>query len=343
MNLKRFFLGYCLLSVLILAGCRDRENPQDTVLKGKIGFAYKGPLFLVGYADSIDKFLGKKSVMDTATIDNNGNYRFALHPHCANIYDLKSADSLLLPSIYLCPRNKLVINFNEKNKDSRIDTSNMDGMYNDFRVKLTYKFFKENTVKQFYYIGANYITINQFDTFVQGRRKQMLAFFDNYFKGQNISPDFKKYALAEIDYQYGIDKMMYVWKHRIKNKDVIPDSSYYKDITNKAYLENPDAMFSPSYYHYLNLYVNNLYGESIVKNPIRPEWKGKPMSPDLEKFDIAMNDLNEPFRDIVICNIIKDDMTPDEFKTIKNRNINPDYLYREMLKWFENKYGFSIK
>ena len=340
MNLKRFFLGFCLLLVLILTGCHVRENPQDTVLKGRIGFACKGSLFLVGYADSIDKFLGKKSTMDTATIDENGNYRFVLHPQGPNIYDLKSADSLWLPSIYICPTNKLVINFNEKNKDPRIDTSNLEGMYNDFRVKLTYKFFKENTVNQFYYIGANYITINQFDTFVQGRKKQMIVFFDNYFKGQNISPDFKKYALAEINYQYGIDKMMYVWKHRIKNKDIIPDSAYYRDITNKIYLENPDAMFGPAYYHYLNLYVNNIYGESLVKNASRPEMNQKLFAEPIEKIEIAFYSLGLHYQDIVICNIIAGEMSNTEYQRLKAAN--SARTYQALLVWFEKKYKYQV-
>lgn len=341
MNLKKALWYLYIVSAMSFAGCHlhDHENPQDTVLKGNIGFACKGPLFLMGYADSTDKFLGRKSVLYSAKIEENGDYRFVFHPNAPNIYDLKSADSFLLSSIYLCPTNKLMIHFAKKYDDPVIDTSNMEGKYNDFRVKLTQKFYKENAVKQFYYIGANYITINQFDTFVQGRKKQMNAFFENYFKGQKISPDFKKYALSEIKYQYGIDKMMFLWKKRIKSMTIFPDSSYYKDITNKSYLENPDAMFSPAYYHYLNLYINNIYGQMMMSNQPLPKWKGKPMSPALAKYEIAIMNLKEPFFDIVAYNIIVGDMSDDEYKTVKaNRSASMNLALHE---WFENKYQFK--
>jgi len=342
--MKHLISCFYFLIIVCLASCNliQKDNPADTILKGHIGFAVKGPLYLTGYADSIDRFLGRKTVLDTAFIDDKGNYRFVIHSHTPNIYDLKSADSFLLSSIYICPKNKLTIDFKEPFKDPVIDTSKPEGKYNDFRIKLTWKFFKDNDTKQFYYIGANYLTVNQFDTFVQGRKNQMHLFYDQYFKGVKTDPSFEKYALSEIDYQYGIDKMMFLWKHRIKNVDVFPDSSYYKDITTKKYLNNPDAICSPAYYHFLNLYINNIYGEEVVKHPVRPQWEGKPMSPAMEKFNMAVQKLDPPYSNIVICKIVVDDMPAAEFKKLKTGK-SQNQIIGALAKWFEDKYRFKVE
>jgi len=337
MNYKDLFYGLCILVFTNLSACthEPKENPGDTILKGHINFDFKGPLYLSGYADSMDQILGRKTVLDTAVIDKKGNYRFVLHACQSCIYDLKTADSLWLSSLYISPQNKLKIDFNERLKDPVIDTSNMEGRYNDFRVKLTWKFFKENETKQFYYIGANYLTLNQFDTFVQGRRKQMHSFYDQYFKGLKPDEEFQKYALAEIDYQYGIDKMMFLWKHRIKDVDIFPDSSYYKYITSTSYLNNPDAISSQAYAHYLILYINNIYGEMLAKNHLPT-----PVHPIAEKYSLACINLEEPFRDIVIANLIVSDMKPSEYKAISADKLKPVYI--ALIDWINQKYPETV-
>ena len=337
MIFKRPVLCFFVASAIILAGCQRQvhENAGDTVLKGNIKFASHGSLYLLGYSDSIDKFLGRKTVLDSDRIENNGDYRFVFHPKSPNIYDLKSADSLLLSSIYISPFNKLTISFGDKYSDPIIDTSKMEGKYNDYREKLIQKFYKDNAVKQFYYIGANYLTLTQFDSFVLARKEQMHAFFENYFKGQKLDPGFEKYALAEINYQYGIDKLMFLWKHRIKNKDVTVDSTYYKDISGKAYLENPDAMGSPAYYHYLNLYINNMYGEMLVKKQ-DDHIKEKRANPVVEKYNLACQNISWEYNLIVIFNIIRDDMTSSEYNAALRNT--PSSKEGAMLKWFHKKY-----
>jgi hypothetical protein len=344
MKKKLFILALLLAPVLFLNSCtwQSNEKQGDTIIKGKIRFASGGDLYLIGYADSIDKILGKKTVLDTAAIGKDGSYRFSIHPKTANEFELKLKDTIILTDVYIAPKNKLSINFGNEHTDPVVSTDNLEGMYNDYRVKLNRKFYFEPEVKQMYYISANYLHVEQFDSFVQVRRKQQLAFFDSYFKGQKPDPEFEKYARSEINYQYGIDKMMFLWKKRIKNVDVFPGPAYYQDISDKAYLENPDALNSPAYYHFLNLYINNIYGERLVKNEIKPIG-GEPIKPAVEKMKIAKQSIKEPYFYIVSDNIIASDISSMELQEFRTKNPDQKQLSLNLLKWFEEKYHVKFE
>jgi hypothetical protein len=334
---KKFLLVAFVLLGIFFTSCSQyaNENPQDTVLKGTIKFAHEGNLYLIGYADSINKILGKKTTIDTTKIDRNGEYRFSIHAQSANEYELKLMDTILVTDIYIAPGNKVILNFDEIHSDPYFSKNDMEGKYNDFRVKLSRKFYFEPEVKQMYYISANYLHIDQFDSFVKMRRNQQMTFFDDYFKGQKPDPEFEKYARAEINYQYGIDKLMFLWKKRIKNIDIFPDSSYYSDISKKGYLENPDALNSPAYIHFLNLYINNMYGEKMVKNAIRNK-DAKPINTTIEKYKLTLSTLNKPYRDIVLYNIITTEMNSAESDALFRNKSKPSIDI--LIDWLRKKY-----
>ena len=339
---SRFILFVGLLASLVCYNCSQRKiiNPKDTILQGNIKFATAGPIYLLGYADSLDMILGIKTVMDTTPLQKNGDYYFSLHTKHAGIYDIRLNDSTLLADIYIRPEDKLNIDFGDKYSAPQINTVNMEGKYNAFRLNITQKFYREPEVKQMYYISANYFDLKSFNTFSLKRKNQMLAFFDSTFKGQKIDPDFEKYTRAEINYQYGIDKLMFLWKKRIKNMDILPDSSYYADINTKAYLENSSALSSPAYIHFLKLYINNMYGEIMVKKQINTA-NTNTVNPVIEKYKLATTLIGGPFSSLVTLNIIKSEMLEDEYQALKQNKSQSALALMEA--WFQHKYQLKTQ
>jgi len=326
------YLTFTFLIVLAISGCQLKrtENYGAMQINGRIKFACNQKIFLLGYPDSVSMFTGKKVVLDTFLINKDGDFYFNIKPSVSNIYELRLADTVLMSDLYLIPNNTLTLHFLKKYDVSRIDTSNITGKCNDYRAKLEYQFYREPQIKQLYYISANYMTVPMFDSFCKDRRTRMLNFYANYFNDKYPDRDFDNYARAELKYQYAIDKLMYLWKKRIKNMDVFPDSIYY-DFSVKSYLEDKDALQSQAYFHFLKLYINNIYGEDIVKKS-RSLQETQTKNPVIEKYKLAIKNLSIPFRDIVLCNIISGEMTREEFTSISKSGMVA------MKKWFENKY-----
>jgi hypothetical protein len=335
MKTFRTFLYLIIITMVTVNAWRcspyEKENPGDTIIKGNIKFAKNQKMFLSGFADSISSYLDIKTVLDTALIDDLGNYRFSIHSSLANIYELRLADSVLITDLYLRPTDKLTFNFNGKYKDPLILSGADERNYNDFRLKLNRRFYFEPEIHQIYYISSNYMDVKAFDDFMHKRRQQMIAFYEDYFKDRKPDPAFDNYARSEISYQYGIDKLNYLVKKRIKNLDVFPDASYYKDITEKDYLNNAKAIGSPAYYHFLKLYIENLYGEKMAKHEIVHQGPGY-INPPAEKYKLAIHYLSGSARDIELYIIIVNDMSKAEWKTFANRSVE------SLTAWFKKKY-----
>lgn len=292
----------------LLTGCRSGNSDagNKTIIKGHFRYPAGDRIYYYSYANRVDKFLAIKTIIDSAIIDQDGNYVFSLNRSEPDLFDLKTDNSVLVNNFYLQPGEKMTINFIQPQSDPEITVDSEAAKRNYFIVSFIDSFYKESSTKKFYYIASNYLSPDQYTSYCDERKQKQLNFYKKYLEAESLNTSFNNFMKAEINYQAAVDKLMYAWKKRMKGEDQIIDSTYY-NFLNPALIENKSALESTAYIRFLNLYIKDIY-ERKVENKELPENKSGKLIPAVEKIKIAEQTLKNPFREIVLYNIIYDDI-----------------------------------
>lgn len=302
------YAGIFLLLFCFASGCSSTQNDVDlnsSVIKGHTFFKKGTKLFLFGYADSVDLFLDNLSAIDTSLVDENGDYYFSHKLSLNTVYELQTKDSVLVPILYLSPGKEVIFNITSSNQAPVFNTSTLEGKYNDYFMKLIDTFYKEPEAKQFYYISSNFLEIEQFDDYITKRRDRQLTFYENYFGSENVDSNFKKFAHNQILYQFGIDKMYWVIKKRMKGMKLKIDASYH-DFLRTSYIQNDNAINCPAYIRFIKFYLKDSYERKVEKDisinklPVH--------IPAVEKYKIATKNFKGLALKAALYNIISDDI-----------------------------------
>ncbi|MDP1727583.1 MAG: hypothetical protein Q8M15_12435 [Bacteroidota bacterium] len=330
--------GICVILFCLGFGCKSKSDKSDAnsvVIKGHTDFKKGTKLFLFGYTDSTDLFLDNLSAIDTSLVDENGDYYFSLKRSLNTVCELQTKDSVLVPILYLSPGKEHSINFSSESDNPGFNTSAIEGKYNDYFMKLIDTFYKEPEAKQFYYISSNFLESRQFDDYITERREKQLAFFENYFKDVIVDSNFKNFALSQIHYQFGTDKMYWVIKKRMKGVKLKIDSSYY-NFLSPSLIQNQKAISCPGYIRFVKFYLKDTYERRVEKEL---ENKLPVTLPAREKYNIAVHDFKGPALKAALYNIIYDDMggigNSEIYKNISLQSFD------KLLLLFKQKY--SIK
>lgn len=317
-------------------GCNS-DNSNSTILNGNIQFPPADKIYFCSFADSTDIYLETKTAMDSSVIDKNGNYSFSLQLKNSCAFDLGCGNKNLATNLFISPRDKLKIIFSGRSNDVHVISSGDAGKYNSFLIQFLDTFYRAAAVREEYYIGTNYMDIQQFTLYNERRQQMQLDFLDNYFGSDSPKKEFKDYALNTINYGIAVDRLMYVWKKRMKGENVIVDSSYFSFAT-PAFVENIDAFNCPAYIRFLNLYIKDTY-ERMVERGELPLDKSAKLIPAVEKYKLAMQLLRKPFRDAALFNIIFNDMHDVTENAIANPQVklSPD----SMVALFIRKYSLN--
>src|ERR1039458_6672134 len=108
LHIVRWIYAFTVLIFFTVSCTREIEDtPDDTVIQGTIRFKHGSKIYLFGFKDSLNRYLGGKSVLDTATIGEDGSFRFVFHPSGSNIYDLRLPDTALIKDMYINPKASL--------------------------------------------------------------------------------------------------------------------------------------------------------------------------------------------------------------------------------------------
>lgn len=320
-----FFIG--------LYSC-STDDKNQTVIKGNIHFPESNKLYFYSYANTVDKYLAKKSVSDSAIIDEKGNYSILLQWNNPDIFDLKIGNSTYASNFFLYPGDKLTIDFKEDNKMPSIKQNCESAKCCRFIVSYIDTFYENPLTKHLYYIQTNYLTPDEFIFYCNDRNKKQTAFYDKYFEDEESKKAFNDLMISEINYQSAVDRLMYAWKKRMKGESNLIEPSYYSFL-NPALIENKNALSSPAYIRFLNLYINDMYEKMLEKGELSRHPQEK-ITASVEKYKIAVKHLNKPYRDVVLYNIIHDDIISSGEEKLLNgfSNIPIDSL----IMWFNRKY-----
>jgi hypothetical protein len=328
-----------LFWVLVIGSCSDRsESVSDkTVVRGVIERPASGYVYFYSYADSGDYFMGITSALDSALPDAKGY--FVLEPEVKQycyfslFYDRKD----LVTNLVVHENDRLDIDFIGEQRVPKIVSKGNTSAFNTYLLKFTDEFYHKPAVKKEYYVSSNYMEVGPYAEYTDKRRLAMMDYYSNYFKGEQLDPLFLDYTLLAIKYEFGCDRLMYLWKKRMKGELIFPDSSYLAFV-NPEYLSNEDALLSPSYIRFVNLYIKEMYERKLESGEFL-KVGSTPIIANVEKYKIASSLLNGKVRDVVYYNLA--------FNELKAMNSLSDSLHSSrqspelVLKAFEQKYGLK--
>ncbi|MEO8148906.1 MAG: hypothetical protein ABI723_14770 [Bacteroidia bacterium] len=332
--MRLFYLALFTLW-LVITGCNSNKpaGENQTIIKGTINYPKSNKVYLFGYASTVDKYLLNKTAIDSAQLDNKGDYFFSLKRNKPDLFDLRNGTTDLASNLYLSPHDNLIINFPAPDQKPIVIENSDAAKYNQFIIDFIDSFYINPKIKHFYYIATNYLDADEYITYCNDRQNKQLSFYRNYFGSDDINPDFNKLMINDINYQSAVDRLMYAWKKRMKGENSKIDSSYYNFIT-PSLIENKEALESPAYMRFLYLYIKDKYERMVEKGEL-PRSKTEKLIPAVEVYKLATANLNHPYRDVVLYNLVLSD-----WKTI-NKKEYPGYSITPLdtlISWLRIQY-----
>ena len=328
---------YLILIFNISPGCNNQKKVDinSTVIEGHLQNPLSNKIYFCTYIDSNSLFLGNKTAIDSSQIDDKGYYSFLILNKTPLVFNLESDSKILASNLFLIPGHHLQIDFKSINNIPEINTSNKESKYNNFLLQFIDSFYQNKSVYHEYYISTNYMDIHQFITYNNNRKQKQLNFFAEFFANDSLNTDFKNYVVNTINYGIAIDRLMYIWKKRMKSENIFGDSTYFSFET-PDFIENKNAFNCPAYIRFLNLYIKDTYERMVEKGEL-PIDKSEVLKPSVEKYKLAIKLLNKPFRNVVLYNIIYNEMNS------LGKNNHADSLITNSLdsmdSWFCKKYS----
>ncbi len=315
-----------------------KDEVAGAVIKGNIKNAPDSFVYYKSYKDSVDLFLGIKSTLDSVRIDGNGN--FELHPKVdsASVFTLVCGNRDLISNALLTENGHLDITFTGKEFSPVILSKNEISDYNTFLLKLIYEFYKKPDIKQEYYIASNYMDAMPYAEYNGKRMDAMLDFYAKNWGNRSENQLYYDYAVYTVKYECAADRLMFLWKHRMKNLPIDPDSTYF-NYTDKKFLNNPQAYISPSYIRFINLYLKDKYETLAVAGKVVPGAEKFAAVPPVQKYMLASSLFEKPVLNAVLTNLLLSDL-----KDVDNKELSSSPSSRNLDSLelnFKTKYNLN--
>lgn len=333
----------CILSWITaffaLAGCNQQPAGDDgsTTITGNMQRSSAGKIYFYSYADSVDFFLARTTPLDSAIVDEQGNFSFKLKINTPHVFSLQHGNRNLVSNLLISKGDQLQFKFYGNNNIPKITPFGDEAKFNTFLLNFVDTFYNDTTTHNEYYIASNYMDAAQFAAYNDRRKKNMIDYFNRYFENDSLQSEYRDYALQTICYELASDRLMYLWKKRMKGESVAPDSSFF-NFTNPSFVENEAAFITPSYIRFLNLYIKDTYERMVEKGEL-PVNKTDKLIPPVEKYKLANTMLTGKFREAVLYNIILNDQHDVSREEIASK-IAPASLDR-LITSFKSKYSLE--
>ncbi|PJJ52839.1 TlpA family protein disulfide reductase [Hymenobacter chitinivorans] len=241
--------------------------------------------------------LDPKEQITYAKVDNRGEFRLAVTVNGPTKADLVYGDDVA--SLFLEPGNAMEIRFKGKDLSSSVSFKGKGAEANTYLAELDERFVENDGFQ----VLPDNINLYEapFLSFLDYRRKEEKKFFDNYAQDNQLSPAFKEYAKAEIDYSYANDRLTF---QDLREQVVATEGrlkmtpTYYDFLNDKALVNNPAALQNEQYQEFLINYVHHL---AVASNHQRSD-------PDFYQvcYDMAKNQLTDPVRAIIMGRVLQE-------------------------------------
>lgn len=266
-----------------------------------------------------------------------------------------SNDTLRLASqAYLSPGDSL---FLDVGKDS-IDAKGRGSDKINFIVAFNDSFFDGRPKKEVLANAFTNLDMQHFLLFRDKMRRNELSFLNECYQNKKADKDFRDVMIAEINYQFALDKLQYLWRHDTSgsHKNIPHDASYFK-MSDDIPLESRTAISSPAYWLYLREFISTLWFDKFehLNSNDRKAFNRKQYA---TKFRMVDSLLHQPYNDMekgeLICEKLKSlQWKPFSRKTIKTeadsllqvwRNTKPDTdMYNYVMRTYDKEFSILNK
>jgi thiol-disulfide isomerase/thioredoxin len=241
--------------------------------------------------------LDPKEQITYAKVDNRGEFRLALNVNGPTRADLVYGDDVA--DLYLEPGTAMEVRFKGNSLSSSVRYKGKGAEANTYLAELDERFVENDGFQ----VLPDNINLYEapFISFLDYRRKEEKKFLENYAQDNELSPAFKEYAKAEIDYSYANDRLAF---QDLREQVVATEGrlkmtpTYYDFLNDKALINNPSALQNEQYQEFLLNYVHYLATSS---NHQRSD-------PDFYQvcYDMAKNQLTDPVRPIIMGRVLQE-------------------------------------
>ena len=306
-----------LLLIFIMESCTGPkdDSSREVIVEGRIApiLVRNKKIYFYRAKDSLNLFFAKKTITDSVNIDKDGNFKFIISDWTKpGFFDLGMKDVIFAANYFLQPGDKINLVFEGNELPPKLHVSKEIGKYNYFLQVFYDSFYRSPEVKKFYYVISNFMFAPDYADYINKRRIEQLAYFNNYFKNESVDSIFRFYFESELNYNWANDKLYFLWKKRIRKEVRAVDTSYF-DFLKIVPSDNPAALNCPGYTRFINLYIRELYQEKFFA-------PSKDFSVSIEKCKLALEKLKGLDLKIALCNILMDEMTnaDNEKRVIRN-------------------------
>lgn len=274
--IKSVFIINFVIALFLCAhfsSCRSDDDKHQTILNVQLQHKPQRiqRIYIYAYPDSFSVLHTGKVLMDSCDLDDQGIFKLSFSKwHKAGFIDLAISTEPLISNLFLIPGQQLSLEFDCAQTPAVLSNRNQLDDYNRFLQEFSDTFYRSPGVKDFYYAKSNYLLAPEYANYIDARHQQELDFSHDVLKDTSLDQTFRAFVRHEIDYQWANDKIAFLWKKWIRNEEVPIDSGYYnflKDIK----IDNPDALQSPAYWRFLQLYIREMHRQLPVERQLKED------------------------------------------------------------------------
>ncbi len=254
------FSRYIILSLLLLSmsfGCKVNTNDGS--------YAYVGGEIVNPKNNSIILFNTKGKVVDSLTLDSNNRFIYKIKDLNPGLYSFTHGGEYQL--VLLEPNDSVMFRLNTYDFDESLVFTGKGARKNNYLIE-TYLANEQQASKLVHYAKME---PEEFNAFVEERRKKELTQFHNFLQDKEESELFKSIIETNINYNSYADKEIYPFAYFGNNKLIhikdLPEDFYdhrnYVDY-NAAHLSHLYAYNRFLFSHIDNLAAQNYYKKHNV-------------------------------------------------------------------------------
>jgi peroxiredoxin len=213
----------------------------------------KAKTVTIKYYASVINNIEHRSTIQELNIDDKNNFLFEIETEIPISFHLINGSDWLFINKYVAPGDSLNFDFR---KDQIEVTGNCEDCI-DFLFNWEEKFLSGKKVNEEFNSSYTRLDPKEFAGYWDKRRKDQLNYFHEFFQGKTVPVLFKQYMEAEINYSYAVAILQYSWQNKSAKK-ILLDKSYLAFLDNIV-VDNPDALISGRYIHFLRELPQNIW------------------------------------------------------------------------------------
>ena len=272
---------------------------KPIVIQGYRHTKAKDSLYLYTYQYTGDYIEGMSPVSSLMP-DSNGFFRFVYPTKTGIEFTLKNGDQYIFFNVFFSAGDSLKINITDKQVG--YDGSGQNNVaYNDSFPTV---FYKGEEGKR--YANSFKLSLDSFNTYIDERKVARYHFLQSFADVKPLSDAFIDQTNKEIEYQWAVDKLQYLWKHTYFHhlKGVVEAKPGYFDFISKLDIQHKPELNVLQYYYCLKDYVTEIWEQKLHRNPYKDQYKFN--NQIRARLSVADSIYTGKIRMIAYCGIIED-------------------------------------